>query len=125
MIRRPPRSTLFPYTTLFRSHNPWEDAPTIAQARNQVLAQLVLHAARLQTGLGESTAAKLAKRLRRIHCKCTPEQQSIARVYARSGRQSRRAALRLFRSGTSVKLFAANLFAAKLVRQQTPLVDTS
>src|SRR3712207_7095149 len=25
MIRRPPRSTLFPYTTLFRSHSPrWE-----------------------------------------------------------------------------------------------------
>src|SRR3989454_5857008 len=23
MIRRPPRSTLFPYTTLFRSHNPY------------------------------------------------------------------------------------------------------
>src|SRR2546429_1221683 len=23
MIRRPPRSTLFPYTTLFRSHRPW------------------------------------------------------------------------------------------------------
>src|SRR6266545_982435 len=23
MIRRPPRSTLFPYTTLFRSHAPW------------------------------------------------------------------------------------------------------
>src|SRR5258706_7198941 len=23
MIRRPPRSTLFPYTTLFRSHPPW------------------------------------------------------------------------------------------------------
>src|SRR2546429_3768714 len=23
MIRRPPRSTLFPYTTLFRSANPW------------------------------------------------------------------------------------------------------
>src|SRR5260370_30732122 len=23
MIRRPPRSTLFPYTTLFRSHNVW------------------------------------------------------------------------------------------------------
>src|SRR2546426_9081148 len=34
MIRRPPRSTLFPYTTLFRSHyrrwgrgGPWRDAP--------------------------------------------------------------------------------------------------
>src|SRR2546422_2318049 len=25
MIRRPPRSTLFPYTTLFRSHAPIED----------------------------------------------------------------------------------------------------
>src|SRR2546428_5272695 len=24
MIRRPPRSTLFPYTTLFRSANPWQ-----------------------------------------------------------------------------------------------------
>src|SRR5690348_18099237 len=24
MIRRPPRSTLFPYTTLFRSSGPWE-----------------------------------------------------------------------------------------------------
>src|SRR5258705_8742448 len=24
MIRRPPRSTLFPYTTLFRSHDPTE-----------------------------------------------------------------------------------------------------
>src|SRR5256885_10237411 len=23
MIRRPPRSTLFPYTTLFRSHHSW------------------------------------------------------------------------------------------------------
>jgi len=33
MIRRPPRSTLFPYTTLFRS------LPTIAQAIANVLAQ--------------------------------------------------------------------------------------
>src|SRR5258708_17246886 len=27
MIRRPPRSTLFPYTTLFRSGAPWQPAP--------------------------------------------------------------------------------------------------
>src|SRR5437667_7319620 len=32
MIRRPPRSTLFPYTTLFRSQLPW-------RARSQQLAQ--------------------------------------------------------------------------------------
>src|SRR3712207_7414988 len=41
MIRRPPRSTLFPYTTLFRSviddyaHHPTEVAATIAAARER------------------------------------------------------------------------------------------
>src|SRR2546430_12461439 len=32
MIRRPPRSTLFPYTTLFRSHSPH---PGAARRRSQ------------------------------------------------------------------------------------------
>src|SRR2546430_10318930 len=32
MIRRPPRSTLFPYTTLFRSHN-WESSRPVKPAR--------------------------------------------------------------------------------------------
>src|SRR2546422_3867802 len=27
MIRRPPRSTLFPYTTLFRSRRSWQEFP--------------------------------------------------------------------------------------------------
>src|SRR3989442_5830058 len=35
MIRRPPRSTLFPYTTLFRSR---ADAPTALLSRLRVLA---------------------------------------------------------------------------------------
>src|SRR2546425_5299992 len=30
MIRRPPRSTLFPYTTLFRSAQPLEEQPRFA-----------------------------------------------------------------------------------------------
>src|SRR2546429_5333899 len=34
MIRRPPRSTLFPYTTLFRSHHV---APALDQQRLQAL----------------------------------------------------------------------------------------
>src|SRR3712207_8110531 len=37
MIRRPPRSTLFPYTTLFRSHTPCDGAghvETYIRARN-------------------------------------------------------------------------------------------
>src|SRR3712207_7781531 len=31
MIRRPPRSTLFPYTTLFRSERPGVDEPALEQ----------------------------------------------------------------------------------------------
>src|SRR2546430_6718540 len=32
MIRRPPRSTLFPYTTLFRSRTVWSFRPTFSTA---------------------------------------------------------------------------------------------
>src|SRR5258708_27203551 len=32
MIRRPPRSTLFPYTTLFRSTNPFPEAMASSRA---------------------------------------------------------------------------------------------
>ena len=38
MIRRPPRSTLFPYTTLFRSYNP--DKPGTWTARRWVIREL-------------------------------------------------------------------------------------
>src|SRR3712207_9325433 len=34
MIRRPPRSTLFPYTTLFRSDLPAEYQPSFSQSGN-------------------------------------------------------------------------------------------
>src|SRR5258708_12772187 len=41
MIRRPPRSTLFPYTTLFRSENPWPQRPLAREAHeaNPVIVQ--------------------------------------------------------------------------------------
>src|SRR5256885_3993701 len=35
MIRRPPRSTLFPYTTLFRSHQPRWRKIRVSRARSQ------------------------------------------------------------------------------------------
>src|SRR2546430_12290811 len=38
MIRRPPRSTLFPYTTLFRSNMP-EHEPHVGQAASSTLAR--------------------------------------------------------------------------------------
>src|SRR2546426_3910672 len=36
MIRRPPRSTLFPYTTLFRSNRAGGDLRTVASLSNEV-----------------------------------------------------------------------------------------
>src|SRR5436853_3662096 len=38
MIRRPPRSTLFPYTTLFRSRRCWSRPPTRSRALGLALA---------------------------------------------------------------------------------------
>src|SRR3712207_6953069 len=38
MIRRPPRSTLFPYTTLFRS---LAEAPSLAETERRVIEQAV------------------------------------------------------------------------------------
>src|SRR5256886_7705760 len=40
MIRRPPRSTLFPYTTLFRSHDQLGDAALIEDLGSAVCDQL-------------------------------------------------------------------------------------
>src|SRR5258708_16384729 len=37
MIRRPPRSTLFPYTTLFRSHNPFGGLRISRPDRRQIV----------------------------------------------------------------------------------------
>src|SRR2546427_4870132 len=44
MIRRPPRSTLFPYTTLFRSHDREERRPAPVQGAPCVVGQLQLRA---------------------------------------------------------------------------------
>src|SRR3712207_9232097 len=40
MIRRPPRSTLFPYTTLFRSET--MDVPSVGGRRPRVMARRIL-----------------------------------------------------------------------------------
>src|SRR5256885_13210359 len=65
MIRRPPRSTLFPYTTLFRSRElPRE--PKLAA--NWVMGELAaaLNKENLEVGSGRLPAARLAGLLRRI-----------------------------------------------------------
>src|SRR2546421_3724762 len=50
MIRRPPRSTLFPYTTLFRSHFPRDLAGSDVERAQKTL--------RLHTGRGPRAAAR-------------------------------------------------------------------
>src|SRR2546426_6052333 len=55
MIRRPPRSTLFPYTTLFRSIGRVEPEPS-AEQRDSALARALAHAA----SLGVTATAHMA-----------------------------------------------------------------
>jgi len=48
MIRRPPRSTLFPYTTLFRSHAAVHETVSLAQKRQRTIINAMLRAATRQ-----------------------------------------------------------------------------
>src|SRR5258705_10315655 len=43
MIRRPPRSTLFPYTTLFRSRQAWGSAGNLKSGRAAVFLMRGIH----------------------------------------------------------------------------------
>src|SRR5438034_11598796 len=57
MIRRPPRSTLFPYTTLFRSGvgRPWKETVTVyydLEIVNRLLALVQARAGQVADGLG-------------------------------------------------------------------------
>src|SRR5438067_9227960 len=62
MIRRPPRSTLFPYTTLFRSHG-W--SAVLYDAESRSFAQSRRHCVEVvdRVGGGDSFAAALIARL--------------------------------------------------------------
>src|SRR3712207_7005647 len=52
MIRRPPRSTLFPYTTLFRSGRGGDDRP-VRRDVDEAVEHRVLHRGLLRDGLDE------------------------------------------------------------------------
>src|SRR5438105_6963821 len=64
MIRRPPRSTLFPYTTLFRSELAGEYlvmAATLAEIKSRML----LPRPKAEEGAEEDPRAELVRRLQR------------------------------------------------------------
>src|SRR5256886_16800061 len=55
MIRRPPRSTLFPYTTLFRS--PWRIGEALAERPEEEEEAMSLGLVVVEGGVGHRTAA--------------------------------------------------------------------
>src|SRR5258708_20048450 len=61
MIRRPPRSTLFPSTTLFRSSHSVQGAPVSEVRLDEEILPVVTEAASL---LGESEVIQQRRRLR-------------------------------------------------------------
>src|SRR3712207_7530244 len=82
MIRRPPRATLFPYTTLFRS---WEGSPWPASRHRTTYASASSMASPTTTG-GVSTSAthgKSSAMLRRRSEEHTSELQSRQHVVCR------------------------------------------
>src|SRR2546429_5922342 len=71
MIRRPPRSTLFPYTTLFRS--PWRASIGFEQALEacKVLGQLAAHElAHLAVGQAVRSEEHTSELQSRLHLVC-------------------------------------------------------
>src|SRR5438093_13741531 len=69
MIRRPPRSTLFPYTTLFRSpfHELRDELPEVRVQTMHVLRPLSLRKLRLRPGKPE-TLVRESRRRAQLAC---------------------------------------------------------
>src|SRR2546430_15063045 len=69
-IRRPPRSTLFPYTTLFRSHEPnarVKDQRRIRRRRNATARPVAEHLRRAEHAIEVRNAGKLRRGPRQVH----------------------------------------------------------
>src|SRR5260370_26910199 len=83
MIRRPPRSTLFPYTTLFRSARQWE--PLLAELRAQLpLLTLGPYAPDARTGRSEEHTSELQSHLNLV-CRLLLEKKKIQTAGSAAG----------------------------------------
>src|SRR3989442_13049169 len=91
MIRRPPRSTLFPYTTLFRSQEAWEKErathrPTISE---EGVAFIVSRWTGIPvTRLQEAETARLLRMEEELHQTVVGQDEAIT-VISRAIRRSR------------------------------------
>src|SRR2546422_7010526 len=76
MIRRPPRSTLFPYTTLFRSHcarkhSPVSQRPSSGSCRHSPAMQLSsVHGTPSSHGRGTRSEEHTSELQSRLHLVC-------------------------------------------------------
>src|ERR1043166_2863289 len=71
MIRRPPRSTLFPYTTLFRSPRlscPWWSFIDAGHLNPAVISRSEEHTSELQSRFGISYAVFCLKKKINLYC---------------------------------------------------------
>src|SRR2546422_1323373 len=85
MIRRPPRSTLFPYTTLFRSVLSWSRAPHRADQRRRAHACACGPAC---GGRSEEHTSELQSRLHLV-CRLLLEKKKIVKVFGPLARLAR------------------------------------
>src|SRR2546429_1531639 len=98
MIRRPPRSTLFPYTTLFRSQML---APACVEPVSQDPQQLVpgmqpntdRKSTRLNSSHGYISYAVFCLKKKKGHARCDPVTSDQSRICHLSGAQGRTALL--------------------------------
>src|SRR2546425_6757517 len=90
MIRRPPRSTLFPYTTLFRSRTPRCRAADCARSRERAVQEQAApaggqrpHGARAKGGRGRGPMSSGTPAHRSRSEEHTSELQSLAYLVCR------------------------------------------
>src|SRR2546425_9705370 len=84
MIRRPPRSTLFPYTTLFRSHRDVKPDNVLLSGKHALVTDFgVAKAVSSSTGTGSGTLTSLGMALGTRSEEHTSELQSLAYLVCR------------------------------------------
>src|SRR5947199_5278504 len=89
LIRRPPRSTLFPYTTLFRSYNGqrrWTAPRDVAALIEPIAGSLVYYRPRLRYALRSEEHTSELQSLRHLVCRLLLEKKKKHRKMTHSNK---------------------------------------
>src|SRR5258705_9899922 len=77
MIRRPPRSTLFPYTTLFRSHYDFSDIPSPQVINQPIPLTISAKDANNREGIRSEEHTSELQSLRHLVCRLLLEKKIL------------------------------------------------